>query len=191
MTVAGGATGEKFFQLVRSRWRTVPLVGLVPLALGVGMQVWPAVPQAAVGVVVGGYLVVAALAPVFGAASRAERLPDPWLTRTAAVLSIVLGAVLCAAGFYSTVALSAWIGVALLLRGGLRTAAAVDTAVPAPQSQALFGIAATATGIVLIACPMHSVAVLAVLAGYWLIALGILEIVTAGIGPPEHAVAPE
>ena len=76
--------------------------------------------------------------------------------------------------------LALWIGIGWLIRGITQTvAAAHDPAVPARGWQVLLGVVTFVAGIVLIVSPFTSIAVLTLVAGWWLVIVGIVEIATA------------
>jgi uncharacterized membrane protein HdeD (DUF308 family) len=95
-------------------------------------------------------------------------------------LSILLGLFCFRGALQSILLLALWIGIGWLFRGITQiVAAASDPAMPARGWQAVLGIVSALAGVVLIASPLDSVAVLTLLGGCWLIALGIVEIITA------------
>jgi uncharacterized membrane protein HdeD (DUF308 family) len=80
----------------------------------------------------------------------------------------------------STLLLALWIGIGWLIRGITQTlAAAHDRTAPARGWQIFLGILTFIAGVVLIDSPLTSVAVLTLLAGWWLVAVGIMEIIAA------------
>ena len=73
-----------------------------------------------------------------------------------------------------------WIGIGRLIRGITQTlAAASDSTMPARGWQIFLGIVTLIGGIVLIDSPFASVSVLTLVGGIWLVAVGVVEIVTA------------
>ncbi len=80
----------------------------------------------------------------------------------------------------SILLLALWIGIGWLIRGITQTlAAASDSTMPARGWQVFLGIVTFLGGIVLIDSPFESVAVLTLVGGIWLVAVGVVEIVTA------------
>lgn len=80
----------------------------------------------------------------------------------------------------SILLLALWIGIGWLIRGITQTLAGVhDAAMPARGWQILLGVVTFIAGIVLIDSPFESVAVLTLVGGIWLVAVGVVEIVTA------------
>jgi uncharacterized membrane protein HdeD (DUF308 family) len=83
----------------------------------------------------------------------------------------------------SSAALSVWAGAGLVARGAARACTAtIDETVRMPYLEAFFGIVAAAVGIILIDSPVRSIEMLAVVCGYWLIAIGVLDVV----GSPDE-----
>ena len=80
----------------------------------------------------------------------------------------------------SILLLALWIGIGWLIRGITQTlAAAHDKEMPARGWQIFLGVLTFVAGIVLIDSPFESVAVLTLVSGIWLVAVGIVEIITA------------
>jgi uncharacterized membrane protein HdeD (DUF308 family) len=166
--------------LARSAWQTVLVTGILAVILGVMILAWPSVTLAAAGIIFGIYLVVSGflqLLAAFGApASTGIRV----LAFISGVLSIIIGVFCFRDELASILLLGLWIGIGWLFRGiALLMAAISEPALPGRAWQGLFGVITAIGGVVLIAWPVASVATLALVAGWWLVILGIVEIVTA------------
>ena len=73
-----------------------------------------------------------------------------------------------------------WVGISWLFRGMTLLAAALSfDHMPARGWQALSGLIIVIGGGVLIVSPLRSIAVLTLVAGCWLIAIGLVDVVTA------------
>jgi uncharacterized membrane protein HdeD (DUF308 family) len=102
------------------------------------------------------------------------------LTFITGVISLVLG-FFCFRDKYEAVALLAlWIGISWVFRGMtlLATALSFDH-LPARGWQALFGVIIVIGGGVLIISPIDSIEILTLVAGCWLIAIGIMDVISA------------
>jgi uncharacterized membrane protein HdeD (DUF308 family) len=102
------------------------------------------------------------------------------LTFITGVISLVLG-FFCFRDKYEAVALLAlWIGISWVFRGMtlLATALSLDH-LPGRGWQVLSGLIIVIGGGVLIIYPIDSIAVLTLVAGCWLIAIGIVDVITA------------
>ncbi|WP_433192102.1 HdeD family acid-resistance protein [Nocardia sp. CA-107356] len=166
--------------LARSAWQTVLVTGILAVILGVMIMVWPNVTLAAAGIIFGIYLVVSGflqLLAAFGApASAGMRV----LAFISGVLSIIIGVFCFRDQLASILLLGLWIGIGWLFRGiALLMAAISEPALPARGWQGFFGVITAIGGVVLIAWPVQSVATLALVAGWWLIIVGVMEIVTS------------
>ena len=167
-------------RLARSAWQTVLVTGILAVILGVMILVWPRVTLVAAGVIFGIYLVVSGflqLLAAFGApASTGLRV----LAFISGVLSIIIGVFCFRDELASILLLGLWIGIGWLFRGvAVLMAAISEPALPGRAWQGLFGLITAIGGVVLIVWPVASVATLALVAGWWLIILGIMEIVTS------------
>ncbi|HET6859178.1 MAG TPA: DUF308 domain-containing protein [Streptomyces sp.] len=167
-------------RLAHSAWQAVLLAGVATLVLGVLVLVWPGASLLAVGVLFGVYLVVSGvlqLAAAFGThVSTALRV----MAFISGALSILLGLFCFRGAMQSILLLALWVGIGWLFRGITQVVAGVsDEAMPARGWQVCLGVISALAGIVLIVSPLESVAVLTVVGGCWLLALGVVEIVTA------------
>ncbi|MGQ4599001.1 DUF308 domain-containing protein [Nocardia sp. R6R-6] len=166
--------------VARRAWQTVLVTGVLAVLLGILILVWPDVTLQAAGIIFGVYLVVTGflqLLAAFGAPSSAGLRVLAFLV---GVLSIVVGVFCFRDELASILLLGLWIGIGWLFRGiALLMAAISEPALPGRWWQVFFGILTAVAGVVLIIWPVRSVATLAIVAGIWLIVLGVMEIVVA------------
>jgi uncharacterized membrane protein HdeD (DUF308 family) len=167
-------------QLARNTWQLLLLVGIVAVALGAIVLAWPDKTLFVAGVLFGIYLVVSGIGYVFAAfgshAGAAMR-----------VLSFLTGAVSLVLGFFcfrdqleSILLLALWIGIAWVFRGITLLAAALSfDHLPGRGWQALAGVIIIIGGGVMIIYPYDSIAILTLVAGCWLIAIGIVDVISA------------
>lgn len=166
--------------LARAAWQTLLVAGVAALVLGILVLVWPGASLRAAGVLFGLYLLVSGvlqLAAAFGT-HRAASLRV--LAFISGALAILLGLFCFRGPMQSILLLALWIGIGWLFRGITQTvAAASDPTMPARGWQILLGAITAIAGVVLIVSPFESVTVLTLVGGWWLIAVGVVEIVTA------------
>jgi uncharacterized membrane protein HdeD (DUF308 family) len=80
----------------------------------------------------------------------------------------------------SILLLALWIGIGWLFRGVTLLAAALSfDHLPARGWQVLSGVIIVIGGGVLIISPLDSIAILTLVAGWWLIAIGIVDVISA------------
>ncbi len=167
-------------RLARSAWQAVLGAGIAALALGVMALAWPEATLRAVGTLFGLYLLfsgVLQLASAFGTHATTSLRVMAFIS---GALSILLGLFCFRGAMRSILLLALWIGIGWLFRGVTQTlAAASDPAMPARGWQILLGVISFLAGVVLVVSPFESVAVLTVVGGCWLLALGVTEIITA------------
>lgn len=167
-------------QLARGAWQLLLLIGVSAVALGVIVLAWPGKTLFVAGVLFGIYLVVSGIGYVFSAFGSHAGAAMRVLTFIGGVISIVLGLFCFRDKFEAVTLLAIWIGISWLFRGMTLLAAALSfDHMPARGWQALSGLIIVIGGGVLIVSPLDSIAVLALVAGCWLIAIGIVDIVTA------------
>ncbi|MFF9626679.1 HdeD family acid-resistance protein [Streptomyces griseosporeus] len=166
--------------LSRAAWQVVLLTGIASLVLGVLVLVWPGASLLAAGVLFGVYLVISGVFQLVAAFGTHRTTSLRVLAFISGALSIVLGLFCFRGPMQSVLLLALWIGIGWLIRGITQTlAAASDPAMPARGWQIFLGVVSALAGIVLIDSPFESVAVLTLVGGIWLIAVGVVEIVTA------------
>jgi uncharacterized membrane protein HdeD (DUF308 family) len=166
--------------LSRTAWQTVLLTGIASLVLGVLVLVWPGASLRAAGVLFGLYLLVSGILQLASAFGTHSRTSLRVLAFISGAVSILLGLFCFRGPLQSVLLLALWIGIGWLFRGITQTvAAAHDPAMPARGWHLFLGIVTVLAGIVLIDSPVESVAVLTVLGGWWLVVVGVVEIVTS------------
>ncbi|MGW3095927.1 HdeD family acid-resistance protein [Streptomyces sp. NPDC001102] len=166
--------------LSRAAWQVVLLTGVASLILGVLVLVWPGASLLAAGVLFGVYLLVSGVFQLVAAFGTHRSTSLRVLAFISGALSILLGLFCLRGPMRSILLLALWIGIGWLIRGITQTlAAAHDKEMPARGWQIFLGVVTFVAGIVLIDSPFESVAVLTLVGGIWLVAVGIVEIITA------------
>jgi uncharacterized membrane protein HdeD (DUF308 family) len=167
-------------QLARSAWQFLLLTGLVAVAVGVIVMIWPGKTALVAGVLFGIYLVVSGIGYLFAAfgthAGGAMRV----LSFITGVVSLVLGFFCFRDKFEAVWLLALWIGISWVFRGVTLLAAALSfDKLPGRGWQVLSGLIIIIGGAVLIIYPNDSMVILAWVAGWWLIVIGIMDIIGA------------
>ncbi|MFI9245801.1 HdeD family acid-resistance protein [Streptomyces sp. NPDC053086] len=166
--------------LSRAAWQIVLLTGIGSLVLGILVLVWPGASLLAAGVLFGLYLVISGVFQLVSAFGTHRTTSLRILAFISGALSIVLGLFCFRGPMQSILLLALWIGIGWLIRGITQTLAAVhDSHMPARGWQIFLGVVTFIAGIVLIDSPFESVAVLTLVAGTWLVVVGVVEIVTS------------
>ena len=167
-------------QLARSTWQVLLLTGLLTVALGVIVLAWPGKTLVVAGVLFGIYLVVSGVGYVLAAFGAHTGVAMRVLGFLGGIVSVVLGFFCFRDQLESILLLALWIGIGWLFRGMTLLAAALSfDQLPARGWQALSGVIIVIGGGVLIVSPFDSIAILTLVAGCWLIAIGIIDVVTA------------
>jgi uncharacterized membrane protein HdeD (DUF308 family) len=167
-------------QLARSAWQVLLLIGVLSVAVGVAVLAWPGKTLFVAGVLFGIYLVVSGIGYVFAAFGAHAGAAMRVLTFIAGVVSLVLGFFCFRDKFEAVTLLAIWIGISWLFRGMTLLAAALSLDhLPGRGWQVLSGAVTVIGGAVLIVSPLDSIAILALVAGCWLIAIGIMDVITA------------
>ena len=166
--------------LSRTAWQVVLVTGVASLILGILVLLWPGPSLLAAGVLFGLYLILSGVLQLAAAFGTHKTTSLRVLAFISGALSILLGLFCFRGPMESILLLALWIGIGWLVRGITQTvAAAHDPAVPARGWQVFLGIVTFVAGIVLIVSPFTSIAVLTLVAGWWLLVVGVVEITTA------------
>jgi uncharacterized membrane protein HdeD (DUF308 family) len=165
-------------RLAEMAWQAVLLAGIASLILGVLVLVWPGASLWAAGILFGVYLVVSGVFQLVTAFGTHVTTGLRVMAFISGALSVLLGLFCFRGATQSILLLALWIGIGWLFRGITQTvAAASDPGMPARGWQGFLGVISAMAGIVLIVSPFESVAVLTLVGGIWLVAMGVMEIV--------------
>lgn len=166
--------------LAKAAWQVLLVAGLVSLALGIIVFVWPKQTLLVVGVLFGLYLLVIGIVQLVAAFGTHATPALRVLAFISGAICVLLGLLCFRSAAQSLLLLAIWIGIGWLFRGITHLAAVIsDPDMPARGWQAFAGAANTLAGVLLMVWPVGSIAALTILAGCWLVILGLVEIVTA------------
>ncbi len=168
---------------IRNIWTWVLWQGILTLLLGGAVLVWPGKSILVASVLFGVYLLASGIAQtVFAFTLNVPEGGGRVLLFISGALSITLG-VLAFRHFgegYAVMLLAIWIGVSFIFQGVAEIVVASGyLALPGRGWHVFYGIASMIAGMLVIAWPFHSIAVLAVCAGVWLVFIGTYQIVWA------------
>jgi uncharacterized membrane protein HdeD (DUF308 family) len=182
MSTFGTTSGQRGpLGTVRSAtWQVLLVAGLVAVALGIIILAWPSATLAVIGTIFGIYLLVSGLAQIVAAFAAALPTALRVIGFISGALSVLLGLICFRGPLQSVFLLALWIGFSWLFRGvGLAAGATSDPAVPARGWQIFLGIGVAIAGVVLIVSPFASLTALTLVAGAWLIVVGVMELIAA------------
>lgn len=172
-------------------WKSTLVSGILALALGIVVLVWPGKTILVAAIVFGAYLLITGIAQVIFAFSLHVSAGGRVLLFISGAASLVL-ALLCFRSLFNSVLLLAiWIGVGFIFRGVATSISAIsDPTLPGRGWEIFLGVISLLAGIVMLASPFESVWILALVVGIWLVVIGVFEIVSAfGIRNASKAVA--
>jgi uncharacterized membrane protein HdeD (DUF308 family) len=169
--------------LVQRLWTSMILFGLTAVILGVVILVWPGKSILVAAVLFGVYLVLSGVVLVFLAFNEPFSGGGiRFLNFIGGVASVILGVLAFRhfdEGYWAILLLAIWIGIGFILRGVSATGVAIsDRQFPGRGWTIFFGVISMIAGIVVLAYPFDSIVTLALVAGIWLIILGVMEIVS-------------
>jgi uncharacterized membrane protein HdeD (DUF308 family) len=167
-------------QLGRNAWLLLLLIGVLTVALGVIVLAWPGATTLVAGVLFGIYLVVSGVGYVFSAFGTHGGAAMRVLAFLTGAVSLVLGFFCFRNELESVLLLALWIGIGWVFRGMTLLASALSfDHLPGRGWQAFSGVIIVIGGGVLIISPIDSIAILTLVAGCWLIAIGIMDVISA------------
>ena len=168
--------------LVSRLWTATVLSGVVTAILGILILVWPGKSLIVVSALFGAYLLISGIAQVIFAFTLHVSAGGRFLLFISGGASLIL-AVLAFRHFgqgFAILLLAIWIAVGFIFRGVATTATAVsDPRHPGRGWAIFFGVITVIAGIVVLAWPLDSIAILTLVVGIWLVVIGVLEIVEA------------
>ena len=156
--------------------------GVLTLMLGVVVLIWPGKTVLVAAVLFGVYLLVSGVAQVFAGFALDVSGGSRVLLFISGALSIVLG-IFAFREFSHGAAvwlLGIWIGVGFIFQGVTESALAISYRdFPERGWHIFLGILTALAGVVVLTWPFDSIVLLAIVAGAWLVAIGITQIVWA------------
>ncbi len=163
-------------------WKTVLAWGVLNLILGVAVLVWPGMSILVAAVLFGSFLVISGIAQVVAAFGLDASAGSRVMLFISGAVSVVLG-VLAFRHFgegYALLLLAIWIGVGFIFQGVAEAVVAIShPLLPARGWHIFLGILTVIAGIVVMGWPFDSIVVLAIVAGAWLVVIGITQIIWA------------
>jgi uncharacterized membrane protein HdeD (DUF308 family) len=178
----GGPPEESPFvgMLARAAWPVALGLGVASVLLGIFALVWPGKTVVVVAVLFGVYLLISGILQFAEAFSHRFSGGTRVLMFASGTLSVLLGLFCFRGAEQSVVLLGLWIGIGWVFRGFTELAAAMTMGhLPGRGWLVFFGLVGVIAGMVLIVSPVHSIVLLAVLAGWWLVLLGLFEVFNA------------
>lgn len=171
---------NKLNGLARNVWQSILVTGLLSVLLGVIVLAWPGPTLVVAGVLFGIYLVSTGVLQLFAAFGLHADTGLRILSFISGILSLILGFFCFNSTLDSILLLAVWIGISWLFRGlTVMIAAISDRDMPSRGWQIFFGLVVAIGGGVVVWAPFDSISVLTLSAGCVLIAIGILEVITA------------
>ena len=166
--------------LLQHLWKSTLLSGILAVILGILILAWPAITIVVAAIFFGVYLLIAGIAQVVFAFSLRVSAGGRVLLFISGAAALIL-AVLCFRNLQESILLLAiWIAVGFIFRGVATSVSAIsDPTLPGRGWEIFIGVISLVAGIVMLASPFGSIAVLTIVVGIWLIVIGVFEVVSA------------
>ena len=163
-------------QDVADHWGLVVVMGVLSVVLGLLAMFYPGATIVTVGIFFAAWLFVSGIFSLVGAFSRDGDTGSRVLTAIIGVLSVIVGFALLRTPFQSVEVFIFVLGVFWLVQGIMTFVAAF--AVKQGRNWRIFsGILGVLAGIIILVYPITSAVTLAFIGGFWLVVLGITQIV--------------
>jgi uncharacterized membrane protein HdeD (DUF308 family) len=161
-------------------WKSTLVSGILALIIGVLALAWPAITIFVAAIAFGAYLLISGISQVVFAFSLPVHAGGRVLLWISGAVALVL-AVLCFRSLADSILLLAiWIAVGFIFRGTATAVSAISGAALPGRGWAIFvGVISLLAGLVVLASPFESIAVLALFVGIWLVVVGSFEIVSS------------
>ncbi|WP_067991179.1 HdeD family acid-resistance protein [Nocardia pseudobrasiliensis] len=179
MTTSNVVYEGPMHRLARSAWQSLLVIGILSVIVGIVVLVWPGPTLVVAGILFGIYLLISGILQLVAAFG-------PHVSTGWRVLSLISGVLSFILAFFSlrnigdaVVLLALWIGISWMFRGIAALVAGVEAppGLPGKGWSIFFGIVVILGGIALVVWPIHSIATLTLVAGWWLIFIGVMDIV--------------
>ncbi len=166
--------------MLQHLWKTALFSGILAVILGVMVLVWPAITLLVAAIFFGAYLLVTGISQVVFAFSLHVSAGGRVLLFISGAAALIL-AVLCFRSLQDSILLLAiWVGIGFIFRGVATAVSAIsDTTLPGRGWEIFIGVINLIAGVIILAVPFESLAILTLVVGIWLIVLGVFEIVSA------------
>jgi uncharacterized membrane protein HdeD (DUF308 family) len=180
MTISSGTTGTSQGTLFPHLWKSVLLTGILSVILGAMVLRWPGATIVTAAIFFGAYLLVTGISQVFHAFTLHISGGGRALLFISGAASLVL-AVLAFRHLGDAIWLLAiWVGIGFIFRGVAEAASAIsDHDTPGRGWQIFLGIITLIAGVIVLAYPITSLGTLTLVVGFWLIFVGVMEIIAS------------
>ncbi len=173
-------------KLLKHLWIWTLLSGIASVILGVLLVLHPFTGVVFAAILLGAYLLVSGIYQVVFAFSMHVSAGGRILMFISGAAALILG-ILSFRSFLITeddatgfLLLAIWVAVGFIFRGVATAASAIsDPGMPGRSWEIFFGVISILAGIVVMAWPIRSLALLAWVTGIWLIVSGLFEIASA------------
>jgi uncharacterized membrane protein HdeD (DUF308 family) len=159
-------------------WWIVLALGAISIVLGIMFLVWPQATVTVFAVIFGLYLLVSGIVQLVQGFNKELTSGERTLSVVIGVISIALGIMCFRGGIANGVEiLGLFVGFSFLFRGIYQLIFGIQNKGAEGRGLMIFaGVLGVIVGIVFLVAPFESITLLAMIAGIWLIVLGLIEI---------------
>ena len=154
--------------------------GLLAIALGVVVLVWTGTSITLAAIFFGVALLLTGVQQLFFAFTVSGSAAMRILLFISGAAALVLAVIALSRLSDAWGLLAIWIAVGFIFRGVATTVTAIsDPTLPGRVLNIFIGVVSLIAGVVVMAAPYDSLAILATIVGFWLIVLGVMELIAA------------
>ena len=179
MSSSADATADQAHELMKDvadHWGLIVLMGVLSVIIGVLAIVYPGQTIVTVSIFFAAWLFVSGIFSLFGSFSRDGDTGSRVLSAILGVLSIIVGWMLLRSPFQSVEVFIFVIGIFFLIQG-VMTLIGAFARKQGRNWAILSGLLGIIAGLIVLIYPISSAVTLALIAGIWLIILGVMQIV--------------
>ncbi|MFV1990063.1 MAG: HdeD family acid-resistance protein [Acidimicrobiales bacterium] len=177
-TADGGTTSASISLSIAREWPAVMFMGVMTIALGLAVVIWPTATLTVISVLLGIQLLLIGIYRLITAFSS-DTL-SPGLVGFFGLLSMIAGVIVLRHPFETVEVLATVLGVVWIVGGTIELISSIaDSSLTSRGSVAISGLLAITAGVVVVAWPAPTVTVIAWIAGVFFIIVGMLSVVDA------------
>ncbi len=178
MTTTSGPAGTSIDLKIAAEWPAVMFMGILSIAIGLAVVIWPTATLTVISVLLGIQLLVVGIYRLITAFSS-DTL-SPGLVGFFGIISMIAGVIVLRHPFETVEVLATVLGVVWIVGGAIELISSIaDSSLTNRGSVAISGLLAIAAGVIVVAWPAPTVTVIAWIGGVFFLLIGLLSVFDA------------
>ncbi len=172
-------TEDDVLHAIGKAWWVVLVTGLLSILLGALFLAWPGKTILVIAVIFGVWLIVSGIVQIVQGFNKELSGGERTLAILVGAISLILGVLCFRGGITNGVyILSLFIGISFLFRGIWQLIVGIQAKGQSGRGFVIVaGVLGLIAGVIVLAVPFESLEILALIAGLWLVVMGVLEII--------------